>query len=378
MAGEVNIEAVYGNPNNLVDLFEQSVVKYGGNRLFGTKNPASGQYEWTTYRQIAERVDHLRGALKKLGLSKGDTVGVILHNCQEWFICEQAVHGLGGVFVPMYLQEMPQVIEYIVKDAALKFLFVAHAGVYEKIKNIKNNAPGLQEIFVVFGPGEKTLKDLEEMGKQNPTPSIKLTWSDLSSIIYTSGTTGDPKGVELTHGNMTMSAKSSIDSFGLDETMHVVAILPWAHIFGQNADLHNYIYCGGGIAFAESLEKLIQNFQEVKPTGLSVVPRIVNKIYDTILQGVAADPVKKQFFDAAVAEAIKNRELPEKTKEFKDYDALVFSQIRNVFGGNLKCRKSQRCLQFFGKKVLNQFLLGGKASDAFVGFDPVVVVDEPP
>ncbi len=336
MANEVNIEAVYGNPNNLVDLFEQSVAKFGNNRLFGTKNPAAGQYEWVTYKQVAERVNNLRGALSKLGLAKGESVGVILHNCTEWFICEQAVHGLGGVFVPMYLQEVPKVIEYIVKDAAIKYLFVAHAGVVEKIQNFKKDIPSLKEIFVVFGEGENSLKALEEKGKSNPTPSIKLTWSDLSSIIYTSGTTGDPKGVELTHGNMTMSAKSSIDSFGLDETMHVVAILPWAHIFGQNADLHNYIYCGGGVAFAESLEKLVQNFQEVKPTGLSVVPRIVNKVYDTILQGVAADPVKKQFFDAAVAEAIKNRDLPEKTKEFKDYDALVFSQVRNVFGGNLK------------------------------------------
>ena len=118
--------------------------------------------------------------------------------------------------------------------------------------------------------------------------------------------------------------------------MHVVAILPWAHVFGLTCDLHTYIHCGGGVAFAESLQKLMQNFQEVKPTGLSVVPKICTTIYDTVMQGVAADPVKKQFFDAAVAEAIKNRDLPEKTKEFKDYDALVFSQVRNVFGGNLK------------------------------------------
>ena len=86
MAKEVNIDAVYDNPNNLVDAFEQSVVKYPNNRLFGTKNPASGQYEWVTFKQVADRVDNLRGALKKLGLSKGDKVGVILHNCTEWFI----------------------------------------------------------------------------------------------------------------------------------------------------------------------------------------------------------------------------------------------------------------------------------------------------
>jgi long-chain acyl-CoA synthetase len=323
MAKEVNVSTVYDNPNNLADLFEQSVAKWPNNRLFGTKNPASGQYEWITYKQVADRVDKLRGALKKLGLAKGEKVGVILNNCTEWFICEQAVHGLGGVFVPLYLQELTKVMQYIITDAEVKFLFARDAKVYGKVKNFKKEIPSLKEIFIIYGEGENSLNALEKTGKTNPATSIKPAWSDMANIVYTSGTTGDPKGVELSHGSLTLCARAGVDSFDLDETMHVVAILPWAHVFGLAADLHDYIYCGGGIAFAESVEKLIQNFQEVKPTGLSVVPRIVNKVYDTIQQGVAA-------------EAIKNRDLPEKTKEFKDFDALVFSQVRNVFGGNLK------------------------------------------
>ena len=336
MANEISMDAVFDNPNNLVDLFEQSVAKWPNNRLFGTKNPTSGQYEWITFKQVADRINNLRGALKKLGLSKGEKVGVILNNCSEWYILEQAVHGLGGVFVPMYLQELPKVMQYIVADAEVKFLFVRDANVYGKVKDFKKDIPTLKEIFVVYGDGENSMNALEEMGKKNPAPSVKPLWSDMANIVYTSGTTGDPKGVMLSHGTLTLCARSGVESFGLDETMHVVAILPWAHVFGLAADLHDYVFCGGGIAFAESVEKLIQNFQEVKPTGLSVVPRIVNKVYDTIQQGVAADPTKKLFFDAAVAEAIKNRDLPEKTKEFKDYDALVFAQVRNVFGGNLK------------------------------------------
>ncbi len=336
MAEEVDVNSVFDNPNNLVDLFEQSVVKFPDNRLFGTKNPVSGQYEWVTFKQVADRVDNLRGALKKLGLAKGEKVGVILNNCTEWYICEQAVHGLGGVFVPMYLQELPKVMQYIVADAEVKYLFARDTSVYEKVKDFKKEIPVLREIFIVYGEGANSLKALEETGRKNPMSSIKPHWSDLANIVYTSGTTGDPKGVMLSHGSLTLCARAGVDSFGLDETMHVVAILPWAHVFGLAADLHDYVHCGGGIAFAESVEKLIQNFQEVKPTGLSVVPRIVNKVYDTIQQGVATDQTKKMFFDAAVAEAIKNRDLSEKTKEFKDYDALVFSQVRNVFGGNLK------------------------------------------
>lgn len=336
MTQKADIDSVYDNPNNLVDLFEQSVAKWPNNRLFGVKNTSSGQYEWTTYQEVADRVNNLRGALAKLGLAKGESVGIIVNNCIEWFVCEQAVHGLGGVFVPMYEKELKKIWQYIISDAGVKFLFVRDSNIHDQVKDFANEMPTLKSIFLLDGNGENSLAALEEMGKSNPVLSIKPHWSDLACIIYTSGTTGDPKGVMLSHGNLTLVPRAGVDAFGLDETMHVVAILPWAHVFGLGADLHCYIHCGGGIAFAESLDKLIQNFAEVKPTGLSVVPRIVSKIYDTVMQGAAADPVKKQFFDAAVAEAVKNRDLSEKTKEFKEYDTLVFSQVRNIFGGNLK------------------------------------------
>jgi long-chain acyl-CoA synthetase len=281
-------------------------------------------------------VNNLRAALKKLGLAKGESVGVIIDNSVEWFICQQATHGLGAAFVPMYQKELKKIWQYIITDSAVKYLFVRDQSIYDQIKEFKDEIPTLKDIFIIYGDGENSMKALEEMGKKNPVPSIKPHWNDLACIIYTSGTTGDPKGVMLSHGNLTLSTTSGVESFKLDETMHVVAILPWAHVFGMTCDLFTYIHCGGGIAFAESLQKLTQNFQEVKPTGLSVVPKICSTIYDMVMQGVAADPVKKQFFDAAVAEAIKNRDLPEKTKEFKDYDALVFSQVRNIFGGNLE------------------------------------------
>lgn len=336
MTNEINANTLYDYPNNLVDLFERSVAQWPNNNLFGVKNQATGKYEWTTYKQVAERVDNLRGALKKLGVSKGDKVGVIVDNCIEWFVCEQAVHGLGGVFVPMYEKELKKIWQYVISDAAIKFLFVRDSNIYDQVKEFKKDIPTLKEIFLIYGSGENSLPAMEEMGKKNPAPSIRPHWSDLSSIVYTSGTTGDPKGVMLSHGNSTMSARTSVDGFTLNETMRVVAILPWAHVFGQNADLHAYICCGGSLAFVESLVKMVQNFQEVKPTGLSVVPRIVNRIYDAIVQSMAADPAKKQIFDAAMAEAAKNRDLPEKTEAFKEFDRQLFSKFRAFFGGELK------------------------------------------
>ncbi len=327
---------VYDYPNNLVDLFEQSVSRFPDIRFLGTKNPESGKYEWLSRKQIAERIDNLRGALNKLGFTKGDKAGIIINNCVEWFVCEQAVHGLGGVFVPMYLQELQKVWKYIITDAAIKFLFVRDESVYEKVKYFKEEIGTLEEIFVVYGKGVNSLSALEETGRKNPAPSVKPHWSDLAHIIFTSGTTGDPKGAMISHGNATWAARSSIDTFDLDETAQVISILPWAHVYGQNCDLHNYMAFGGGIAFIEALDKFMQNVQESKPTAINGVPRIITRIYDAIMKGVNADPVKKQFFDAALDEAAKNRDLPEKTKEFKDYDELVFSKVRAIFGGNLK------------------------------------------
>lgn len=330
------LDTYYVSPSNLVDLFEQSAAKWGENKLFGTKNPAADTYEWVTYRQVAQRVNNLRGALKKLGLEKGEKVGVIISNSVEWFVCENATHGLGAVIVPMYEKELQKTWQYIITDAAIKYLFVRDKRIYDIIKGFQKAAPALKDIFIIYGDGDNSMAAIEDMGKKNPVPSYKPHWSETASIIYTSGTTGDPKGVMLHHGALTSSAKAGVDAFYLDEKMHVVAILPWAHVFGQSADLHCYIYCGGGIAFAESVDMLMKNFREVRPTGLSAVPRVFNKIYDTILQGVTTDPVKKQFFDAACEEALKNRDKAEKSQQFKDFDQLVFAKIREIFGGQLK------------------------------------------
>ena len=331
-----NLDAVYTKPNNLVDLFENSVAKFGSGNLFGTKNKTTDQYEWVTFSDVAERVNNLRGALNKLGLSKGEKVGVIVSNSVEWFVCCQATHGLGGVFVPMYEKELQKVWQYILQDADIKYVFVRDQKIYDVVKSFQKDIPTLKDIFILFGEGEKSLAQLEKTGKANPVPSYKPHWSETAFIIYTSGTTGDPKGVLLHHGNMTHNAQESRDTFDVTEKDIGLSILPWAHSFGLTADLHCYLLGGGSLGFAESAEKLTINFSEVKPTGMSAVPRVFNIIYDKIQQGVSADPEKKKVFDAALAEAVKNRDLKEKTEEFKFYDAVAFSVVRNIFGGRLK------------------------------------------
>ena len=331
-----SLDSYFTQPNNLVDLFEDSVARHQDKYLFGTKNKSANQYEWVTYRDVAERVNNLRDALKQLGLSKGDKVGIIAGNSTEWFVCVAATHGLGGIFVPMYEKELQKIWQYIIRDSGLKYLFVSNQVVYDIVKRFQKDMPDLEKIFILEGESENSLASLEKMGKSNSIPSHKPHWSDTAYIIYTSGTTGDPKGVMLHHGNITQCARQCSISF--DSGVHEVGlgILPWAHSYGLTCDLYTFMMGGWQFAFAESADKLLINFSEIKPTCMNAVPRVLNIVYEKIQTGLAADPVKKQFFEAACAEAVKNRGLVEKTKEFKDYDTLVFSQVRNIFGGRLK------------------------------------------
>jgi long-chain acyl-CoA synthetase len=183
------LDKFYKHPRNLVDLFEDTVTKWGERNAIGTKNPQTKQYEWITYKRLAERINNVRSGIHQLGIHKGDAVGVIIGNSVEWYVLENASHGLGAIFVPMYEKEL-----------------------------------------------------LEEGGKKNPVPSYKPHWTDPAELIYTSGTTGEPKGVLLSHGNLSACSQSGYHIFpSLNEKSVSLAILPWAHSYGLSAELHNFM-----------------------------------------------------------------------------------------------------------------------------------------
>ena len=334
----------YEKPDNMVDWFETSVNKFAGNNLFVVNTPGNPLFPYT-YREISDRVDKVRGALSHLGVNKNDAIGIISKNRPEWVIVEFAVYGCGAHYIPMYEKELFDTWKYIITDGPVKYLFVADMEIYEKVKGFLNDIPTLEKIFIIDSEGENSLARLEKTGESYPVASIKPSAEDLAVIIYTSGTTGEPKGVELTHGNLTYCSRGGYRIYPeLNENKIALSMLPWAHSYALSGELHNWIQFGGTLGFMNDVTTLADDLKRVKPHYLISVPRVFNKIYNGIQRQINdAGGIKKKLFDAACAAAKKKRILAQDGKssiltniKFFILDKLVFSKIRKLMGARLE------------------------------------------
>ncbi|MFP4596932.1 MAG: AMP-dependent synthetase/ligase [Persicimonas sp.] len=328
----------------LVDLFEQTIEKHPNNRLFGVKK--DGTYQWTSYQKFGEAVDAFRGALAVRGIGEGDTVAAIANNRPEWAVGAYATYSLGARFCAMYEAQMPKDWKFIIEDSDAKIVLVADQDIYEKVQDFKEDVEGLEHI--VFFDGAKDHEDyygnLIEDGKANPTPAVHPKADELATFIYTSGTTGNPKGVRLTHANICSNINAVAERFPITENDVSLSFLPWAHSFGQTAELHMLFSKGAALGLVEDVSTIIENLSEVRPTLLFSVPRIFNRIYDGVQKKMEQEGgFKKKMFYAALENSERMREEGEAGgvgmmtgMKDKFFDKLVFSKIRDRFGGRLK------------------------------------------
>lgn len=330
-------------PDNVVGILEQSVSKFPQRPFLGTKNKPLKQYDWITYADFGKRVDNVRSGLSQLGIQKDDAVGIISNNSTDWAICFFANSGLGARFVPMYEAELVQVWKYIINDAKIKLLFISKKAIYEKIKDALSSIPSLQKVIIMEGDGPDTLADLEKKGASKKVKSIHPDQSAICILIYTSGTTGDPKGVLLSQGNITSNAHATKGCFpNLNENDCSLSILPWAHVFGLG-ELVAYCLLGGSTGLAESAATIGEDLLLVKPTYLTAVPRIFNKVYDGLWTKMNEEGgLAKTLFVMGVESGKKRRELAAQGKsdfmtnlKFKIADKVVFEKIRAKLGGRL-------------------------------------------
>ena len=336
--------AAVDKPDNLVEFLENSLARRPDRPLFGTKN-AQGVYEWLTYRQFGRRVDELRAGLAGLGVGRGDAVGIIANNRTEWAIAAYATYGLGGRFVPMYESELPRIWEYIVADSAVKVLFVSKPEILQKVSDFPQKIPNLAHLVLVEGTGPGSMATLEEAGRLHPVKAIHPGPDEIAGLIYTSGTTGEPKGVLLSHKNCTSNSMAGVSMYPeLTEEDVSLSILPWAHSYGQTAELNAMIYLGGSIGFIENVKTVVQDMALVRPTWLIAVPRVFNRIYNGLWEKMNEEGgIARKLFVMGVEAGKRRRELKAAGRsdlltelKFKIADKVVFAKIRQKMGGRLK------------------------------------------
>ena len=327
---------------SLVQVFNRSMENFPDRALFGVKR--DGQWQWMTYAEWGDRVRRLRTALQHLGVEAGDRVAIIADNSPEWAMGAYASYGLGAAYVAMYESQLDKDWTHILKDCGAKVLFVANEQIAQRVRNFRAELPELKEVIVISGTpkgGEHAFADLLQY---EPSDLVDPGPDAIADFIYTSGTTGNPKGVRLTHRNLAYNVSAIHAVFPLEPDDRSLCFLPWAHSFGQTVELHGLFSMGSSIGLAEAVDKIVANLAEVRPTVFASVPRVFNRIYDGLHAKMAEEGgLKKKLFDAAIETAEKRKQLAAEGKssgwldfKFKILDGLVFSKVRERFGGRLK------------------------------------------
>jgi long-chain acyl-CoA synthetase len=326
---------------NLVDLCEQSCRTYAERQLFGVKQGAG--WTWITYAQFHELVGAFRGGLASLGVGRGDKVAIIADNRVEWAVACYATYGLGTAFVPMYQAQLAKEWHFIIEDCGAKVAIGATNAIAEQLRQMRTEIPTLEHVIGLELPAsdDHSYAALLEVGRARPVPAASPAPADVAGLIYTSGTTGLPKGVILSHGNLTSNVNAIHRIFTFDPDDRSLAFLPWAHSFGQTCELHCLVSMGCSMAINDDIKNLVANLGEVKPTVLYAVPRVFNRLYEGVHAQIAAKPgVIQRLFKHGI-ETAKRKARGEPVGPMDQLmlalaDRLIFSTVRQRFGGRLK------------------------------------------
>jgi long-chain acyl-CoA synthetase len=326
---------------NLVELLETSVEQFAGRELFGTK--VGNVWRWMTYGEFGRLVDAFRAGLAARGVGKGDKIACISNNRVEWAVAAYATYSLGAVWVPMYEAQLDKEWQFILNDCGAKVLLVSTQPIYQKTKDWPGKLPALKHVISFEGPKDdpNTYEAVIAQGRLKPAPSTSPDGEDICGFIYTSGTTGEPKGVMLTHNNIASNVSAMHDTMDIEADDRSLSFLPWAHSFGQTVELHGLLSMGAAMALAESVDKIIDNLAETRPTIIMSVPRIFNRIYDRVQKQIREKPKPIQKLVEAGLAAAKKRNAGGRLSlmevaAFEAADRLVFEKVRGRFGGRLK------------------------------------------
>ena len=310
--------------------------------LAAKENGAWRKYSTSEY---IDTVNALSYAFIEIGILPGDKIGLISNNRPEWNFVDFACLQTGSINTPLYPTISEHDLRHVIADAGVKYFFVANEELYQKVKACSENST-IKEIFSFAKiKGIRSLEDLMQIGKNNPhekelesiKASIKNT--DLATLIYTSGTTGNPKGVMLSHVNFVSNVIACKDLCPFKPDWRALSFLPLNHVYERMLS-YLYISRGMGVYYAESLETIGANLKEVKPHIFVTVPRLLEKVYEKIVNtGSQLTGIKKLLFFWALNLGLKYEQHRANgwwyEFQLNIANKLIFSKWREALGGQV-------------------------------------------
>ncbi len=341
-------------PKTLAELFIKAAEKH--NRADALNFKKDGEWKRISSDEMIFRAEHIALGLYSLGIKKGDRIALLAANSPEWTLTDAGCQFAGIINAPIYTTLAPNAVEYIIKDAGAKVFFLQNAECFERLREITSKCPTLEKIIFfdyenVETENAMSLEELERAGAklkaENPALIKNLINaiepSDVATLIYTSGTTGEPKGVMLTHANLVSNVLDAGAEHTFSPNDKPLSVLPFSHVF-ERTGMYLYILNGMAVYYAESIEKAADNLREVAPTMFVGVPRIFEKVYAKAkVKAAQESQTKEMIFDWAI-EVGKQYALLNELKQpiprllavkHSIADKIVFSKLREFFGGNL-------------------------------------------
>lgn len=297
-------------------------------------------WESLSTETFVSSVERLSSAFSAVGVTQGTTVGIISPSSPFWLMVDFALQRIGAVSVPIFTNIASENLQYEIKDAQIRYLFVAEMGensclqqIMEKMEYviIKGTHPQMDGVNILSW--EAFLQSADE----RKDISVTISPSDTATIVYTSGSTGQPKGVVLSHENLMEQVKDAQKAIVLSEKDTALSLLPLAHIFERMVMLY-YLACGVRVYFVDDVKKAGPYIKEVRPSTMLVVPRLLEKIYTKMHMNVSEAPLTKRLIAGVAFWWARVRDPDKVTRGFIDrlFDQLVYHKLLEALGGNFR------------------------------------------
>jgi len=302
--------------------------------------------EWLplSSQELYQKVAGVARVLRQWGLTKGDRLAILSENRFEWAVTDFASLLLGAVVVPIYSTLTAQQTAYILRDSGAKVVVVSTEKQLEKVLSIRDQT-AVEKVVVMDQVKNAHATHIYRLMREGPVErdteldaqARTITSDDLASIIYTSGTTGDPKGVQLSHGNLTSNIRHSLDGFDVRRGQISISFLPLSHVTARHADIA-LLHRGVTLAYCPFIEQLPQALMEVRPDIFVAVPRVYEKIYGQVEQKAKGFPKRALYrWALSVGQAHRPEILAGKVPaslRWKLAEKLLYSKVRARMGGN--------------------------------------------